>query len=189
MWETWVWSWGWENPLEKGKAPHSSILAWRILWTVKSMGPQRIGHDWVTWTCTFTVDLGQGQRDILGGKRGREPEMEVRDGGSKRSKAQEGFDMPLLAWRLGMPQGRGCGQSPGVKSGPQLKTEKEMRPTQSFKCKELNSAKENKSGFWIVNSFLSASRKELSLISARWNHEQRSQQYYIGLLNYKTENS
>ena len=31
MWETWVWSLGWEDPLEKGKATHSSILAWRIL--------------------------------------------------------------------------------------------------------------------------------------------------------------
>ena len=33
-WETWVRSLGWEDPLEKGKATHSSILAWRILWTV-----------------------------------------------------------------------------------------------------------------------------------------------------------
>ena len=32
--ETWVWSLGWEDPLEKGKATHSSILAWRIAWTV-----------------------------------------------------------------------------------------------------------------------------------------------------------
>ena len=32
--ETWVRSLGWEDPLEKGKAPHSSILAWRIPWTV-----------------------------------------------------------------------------------------------------------------------------------------------------------
>ena len=30
MWETWVWSLGWEDTLEKGKATHSSILAWRI---------------------------------------------------------------------------------------------------------------------------------------------------------------
>ena len=30
MWETWVQSRGWEGPLEKGKALHSSILAWRI---------------------------------------------------------------------------------------------------------------------------------------------------------------
>ena len=38
MWETWVWSLGWEDPLEKGKATHSSILAWRIPWTVSPMG-------------------------------------------------------------------------------------------------------------------------------------------------------
>ena len=34
MWETWVVSLGWEDPLEKGTATHSSILAWRIPWTV-----------------------------------------------------------------------------------------------------------------------------------------------------------
>ena len=34
MWETWIWSSSWEDPLEKGKATHSIILAWRILWTV-----------------------------------------------------------------------------------------------------------------------------------------------------------
>ena len=34
MWETRVWSLGWKDPLEKGKASHSSILAWRIQWTV-----------------------------------------------------------------------------------------------------------------------------------------------------------
>ena len=32
--ETWVQSLGWKDPLEKGKATHSSIVAWRILWTV-----------------------------------------------------------------------------------------------------------------------------------------------------------
>ena len=34
MWETWVRSLGWEEPLEKGKATYSSILAWRIPWTL-----------------------------------------------------------------------------------------------------------------------------------------------------------
>ena len=34
MWETWIRSLGWEDPLEKGKATHSSILARRIPWTV-----------------------------------------------------------------------------------------------------------------------------------------------------------
>ena len=43
--ETWVPSLGWGNSLEKGKATHSSILAWRIPWTVQSMGSQRVGQD------------------------------------------------------------------------------------------------------------------------------------------------
>ena len=34
MWETWVLYLDWEDPLEKGKATHSSILAWRITWTI-----------------------------------------------------------------------------------------------------------------------------------------------------------
>ena len=34
MWETWVQSLGWEDPLKKGVATHSRILAWRIPWTV-----------------------------------------------------------------------------------------------------------------------------------------------------------
>ena len=34
MQETWVQSLGWEDPLEKGMATHSSVLAWRIPWTV-----------------------------------------------------------------------------------------------------------------------------------------------------------
>ena len=34
MWETWAQSLGWEDPLEKAKATHSSILAWRITWTI-----------------------------------------------------------------------------------------------------------------------------------------------------------
>ena len=38
MQETWVLSLGWEDPLEKGKTTHSSILGWRIPWTVQSMG-------------------------------------------------------------------------------------------------------------------------------------------------------
>ena len=34
MWETWLQSLGWEDPLERRKATHSSILAWRIPWAV-----------------------------------------------------------------------------------------------------------------------------------------------------------
>ena len=57
--EPWVWSLGWEDPLEKGMAAHSSILAWRIPWTdepvvLQSMGSQRVGHDWATKCTTNT---------------------------------------------------------------------------------------------------------------------------------------
>ena len=50
MQETWVRSLGWEDPLEKEMATHSSILAWRIPWTeepggLQSMGLQRVGQD------------------------------------------------------------------------------------------------------------------------------------------------
>ena len=50
MQETWVGSLGQEDPLQKGMAASSSILAWRIPWTedpggLKSMGSQRVGHD------------------------------------------------------------------------------------------------------------------------------------------------
>ena len=53
MKETWVHYLGWENPLEKEVATHSSILAWIIPWTeelgrLQSMGWQRVGHDWMT---------------------------------------------------------------------------------------------------------------------------------------------
>ena len=60
MRETWVRSPGWEDPLEKGKATHSSILAWRIPGTVESMGSQRIGHNWVTFTSLFLDFFIQG---------------------------------------------------------------------------------------------------------------------------------
>ena len=36
--EMWVWSLGWENPLEEGMATHSSIFAWRIPWTEQPGG-------------------------------------------------------------------------------------------------------------------------------------------------------
>ena len=44
MQETWVRSLDSEDTLKKGKATHSSILAWRIPWTTQSMGSQRVRH-------------------------------------------------------------------------------------------------------------------------------------------------
>ena len=50
MQETWVQSLGWEDPLEKEMATHSSILAWKIPWPeepgrLQSMESQKVGHD------------------------------------------------------------------------------------------------------------------------------------------------
>ena len=59
MWETWVQSLGWEDPLEKGMTTLSSILAWGIPYTeestgrLQSTGSQRVEHDQITFT--FTV--------------------------------------------------------------------------------------------------------------------------------------
>ena len=53
MWETWVQSLGWKDPLGKEMAIHSNTLAWKIPWTeypgtLQSMGSQRVGQDWGT---------------------------------------------------------------------------------------------------------------------------------------------
>ena len=49
MWETWVQSLCWEDSLEKGKATHSSILTWRIPWSVQPIVLQRVRYSWVTF--------------------------------------------------------------------------------------------------------------------------------------------
>ena len=43
MWETWVRSLGFDDPLEQGMATHTSILAWRISWTEEPGGLQSMG--------------------------------------------------------------------------------------------------------------------------------------------------
>ena len=62
MWETWVGSLGWEDPLEEGMATHSSILAWKISWTeepggLQSTGSQKVRHDWMTKHSTAQADF------------------------------------------------------------------------------------------------------------------------------------
>ena len=62
MHETLVQSLGWEDPMEKGMATHSSILAWKIPWTeepgrLQFMGSQRDGHGCVTNTFTSLSTL------------------------------------------------------------------------------------------------------------------------------------
>ena len=57
MQETWVRSLGGEDPLEKNMATHSSVVAWRILWTeepggLQALRSQRVRHDWSNGTRT-----------------------------------------------------------------------------------------------------------------------------------------
>ena len=65
--ETRVQSLGWEDPLEKEMATHSSVLAWRIPWMeepggLQSMGSQRVGHDWATNTFRRFLQLLEFRR-------------------------------------------------------------------------------------------------------------------------------
>ena len=70
MLETWVWSLGQEDPLEKGMTTHFSILAWRIPWTeepgvLQAMGSWRVRHNGVTnehtsWRCSAMRGGGDG---------------------------------------------------------------------------------------------------------------------------------
>ena len=67
--ETWVRSLGWEDPLEKKMATHSSIIAWKISWTEKpgelqSMGSQTVGHNWATNTYLLTIFLMKSSKTV-----------------------------------------------------------------------------------------------------------------------------
>ena len=62
MWETWVQSLGWEDPLEDGMATHSSILAWRIpmdggAWWATVHGVTRVRHNWAQCSTGYTLNL------------------------------------------------------------------------------------------------------------------------------------
>ena len=61
MQDTWVQSLDWKDPPEKRKSTHSSILAWRIPWTVQCMGLQRVGHD----RATFIHNWEQGLQSLV----------------------------------------------------------------------------------------------------------------------------
>ena len=70
--ETWVQSLGQKDPLEKGMATHSSILAWRTPWTeesggLPSTGSQRVRHDGATntHTCMLLITQLKKECDLL----------------------------------------------------------------------------------------------------------------------------
>ena len=70
MQETWVWSLGWEDPLEKEMATHYSTLAWKIPWMEKPGRLQSMGLQSQTRLRHFTISLPLTQR-LLGGIGGR----------------------------------------------------------------------------------------------------------------------
>ena len=81
MQETWVQFLGQEDPLEKGMAPHSSILSWRIPWTEDPGGLQSIGSQkswtwlswtWLNWICCC-LDLATKQQLSLYTKQDLQP--------------------------------------------------------------------------------------------------------------------
>ena len=67
MQEKWVWFLGWDDPLEKAMATHSSIFAWRNPWTeepgrLQFMGLQRVRHD---WACTHGSSIFSFLRNLI----------------------------------------------------------------------------------------------------------------------------
>ena len=94
---------GREDPLEKRKATHTSILDWRILWTVWSMGSQRVRHDRVPFT--FTLNLTSGTVGFPGSSAANESACNVGD--LVRSldrefslKEEMATHSSILAWRI-----------------------------------------------------------------------------------------
>ena len=65
MWETWVRSLGWEDPLEEGMATHSSILSWRIPWTEEPGGLQSMGSQKTDQLRTWTYLLFRDHLNLL----------------------------------------------------------------------------------------------------------------------------
>ena len=107
MRQTWVRSLGWDDPLEEGMATHASILAWKIPWTeepsrLRSMGSQRVRHDWVTKHSTAQHKHSKG---FLGGSDGKESAHNAGDWGlipGSEDTLEKGMatHSSILAWRI-----------------------------------------------------------------------------------------
>ena len=101
MQETGVWSLGWENPLEKGMATHSSILAWRIPWTEQ---PGRLS----SWThkelvMTQWLTLLHSSLVSASGQEPRSPCSHCRTLSTKSPKSTGEFPFILLFLALPLP--------------------------------------------------------------------------------------
>ena len=71
MGETWVWSLGWEDPLQEGMATHSSILPGESPWTeepggLQFMGSRKVGHNWANKHAHFELIFVEDMRFCLG---------------------------------------------------------------------------------------------------------------------------
>ena len=98
------------SPLEKGKATHFSILAWRIPWTIQSIGSQRVGHDRATFTYFYyyyisstsdhqaLLDPG-GQGPLLSGKelqKGMDSRRQSSLGATSEAACHRGYTLGYL---------------------------------------------------------------------------------------------
>ena len=121
--ETWVWFLGWEDPLEKWKAIHSSNLAWRIPWTeelggLQSMQSQRVRHYWETnfHTFTFYKELPR----LLSGKRICLPVQQMQEtwvqslGQEDPLEKEMATHSIILAWEVSWAEEPGVLQSMGL---------------------------------------------------------------------------
>ena len=115
MRETRVWSLGWEDPLKKEMATHSSTLAWKIPWMeapprLRSMGSQRVRHDWATLV-SVSVFLGVSAVKYPPAKQ----EMWVRSlGWGDPLEKEMVTHSSILAWEIPWTEEPGGLQSMGV---------------------------------------------------------------------------
>ena len=122
MTKTSVWSLGWEDPLEKGMATHSSILAWEIPWTeepgeLQSMESQRVRHYWLisiwaSWVAQVVKNLlsmwRPGLRPLFDPWAWKMPQRRKRlhtpvclTGESYRQRNLAGYSSPMGSQRFG----------------------------------------------------------------------------------------
>ena len=108
-----VQSLGWEDPLEKGMASHSSILAWRILWTeepgrLQFMGLPRVRHDWSNLACTcgsestesYPLDCQGSPFSSLSSSHSRHEPLPLRPG-SKINVVLNHWTLAYCYWAIG----------------------------------------------------------------------------------------
>ena len=102
--ETWVQSLDQEDPLEKGMATHSSILAWRILWTEESGRLQSVGLQSQTQLSNFTFSLATLQGGLswplTNPPRGLRTHLSVYDVNLEQGRGAEGRGAPVLGLHL-----------------------------------------------------------------------------------------